>query len=166
MSGQTRRWTTLASDFPGLPVINRGFGGSQLADSVNFADRIITRYHPREVVIYAGSNDINAGKDPGVVFGDLVALVTRIRTGSPNAHICYISVAPSPSRWAQVEEVKRVNTLAKVYCERHGLSFIDVFPLMLGPDGQPKPDIYVEDQLHLNATGYAIWKSAVLPYLK
>jgi lysophospholipase L1-like esterase len=165
-SSSIRGWTTLAADFPGLPVINRGFGGSQLADSVNFADRIITRYGPREVVIYAGGNDIAAGKAPELVFGDFVALVGRIRAGSPKARICYISVAPNPSRWSQVEKVRRVNELISDYCRRHGLTFIDVFPLMLGPDGNPKPDIFVADRLHMNPKGYAIWKAAVLPYLK
>jgi lysophospholipase L1-like esterase len=165
-SSSIRLWTTLASDFPGLPVINRGFGGSQLADSVNFAERIVTRYQPREVVIYAGGNDINAGKDPDVVFGDFVALVAKIRAGSPKAQICYISSAPNPKRWEQVEKVSRLNELVRAYCTRHGLDFINVFPLMLGPDGKPKPDIFVEDRLHMNAKGYAIWKSALLPHLK
>jgi lysophospholipase L1-like esterase len=165
-SSSIKRWTSLAADFPGLPVINRGFGGSQLADSVNFADRIITPYHPREVVIYAGGNDINAGKDPEVVFGDFVALVNKIQAGAPKARICFISSAPNPARWAQVDKVKRLNQLAEAYCRQHELDFINVFPLMLGPDGKPKPDIYVSDRLHMNAKGYAIWISAVLPYLK
>ena len=164
-SSSIRKWTTLAADFPGLPVINRGFGGSELADSVNFADRIITPYHPREVVIYAGANDIDAGKDPQLLFGDFVALAGRIRAEAPKARICYISIAPNPKRWAEVEKVKRLNGLVKAYCEKHHLEFIDVFPLMLGPDGQPKPDIFVADRLHMNEKGYVIWKNAVLPYL-
>jgi lysophospholipase L1-like esterase len=165
-SSSIRLWRSLASDFPGLPVVNRGFGGSQLADSVNFADRIITRYQPREVVIYAGGNDINAGKNPDIVFVDFVALVARIRAGAPGARICYIASAPNPKRWEQVEKVKRLNSLAQAYSRKHGVEFIDVFPLMLGPDGKPKPDIFVADRLHMNAKGYAIWQSAVLPHLK
>jgi len=137
-----------------------------LADCVNFSERIITCYHPREVVIYAGANDIDAGKDADIVFGDFVALVAKIRAGSPGARICFISVATNPKRWGEVEKVKRLNELAKDYCRHHDLDFIDVFPLMLGPDGEPKPDIYVGDRLHMNAKGYAIWKNAVLPYLK
>ncbi len=164
-SSSIRIWKTMAADFPGYPVINRGFGGSQLADSVNFADRIITRYQPREVVIYAGGNDIAAGKDPDLVYGDFVALVEKIRAGAPKAKICFISSAPNPSRWAQVEKVKRLNARAKAYCDKHGLEFIDVFPLMLGPDGKPKPDIYLKDGLHMNAKGYEIWTAAVKPYL-
>jgi lysophospholipase L1-like esterase len=165
-SSSIRKWTNLTAHFPGLPVVNRGFGGSQLADSVNFADRIVIPYHPRQVVIYAGGNDINAGKSPDVVYGDFVALVTKIRSKLPHARIAYIASAPNPRRWAQVEKVKRLNTLAETYCRHHGMDFINVFPLMLGPDGLPKPDIFVSDRLHMNPKGYEIWREAVRPYLK
>ena len=165
-SSSIRLWKTLAADFPGLPVVNRGFGGSQLADSVNYADRIVIPYQPKQVIIYAGGNDINAKKDPEVVFGDFVALVEKIRKALPKAKIAYISVAPNPARWAQVEKVRRVNELAEAYCQRHGLYFINVYPLMLGPDGLPKPDIYVADRLHMNPKGYEIWQKAVGPYLR
>jgi lysophospholipase L1-like esterase len=164
-SSSIKRWTNLVADFPDFPVVNRGFGGSQLADSAKFADRIITPYQPREVVIYAGGNDIAAGKNPDLVYGDFVALVKKIQAGAPKARIAFISSAPNPNRWAQVEKVKRLNALAEAYCRRHGLIFINVFPLMLGPDGLPKPDIFVADRLHMNPKGYAIWIEAVRPYL-
>jgi lysophospholipase L1-like esterase len=165
-SSSIRLWKTLAQDFPGLPVVNRGFGGSQLADSVNFADRLVTAHQPRQVVIYAGGNDLNAGKSPEVVFGDFVALVRKLRAAQPRVKIAFISIAPNPARWAQVEKVKRTNALVADYCRRHGLTFIDVFPLMLGPDGLPKPDIFVADRLHMNARGYALWREAVAPHLR
>lgn len=165
-SSSIRLWTNLTADFPNLPVINRGFGGSQLADSVWFADRIIIPYHPQQVVIYAGGNDINAGKEPELVYGDFVALVTKLHTALPEARLAYISSAPNPRRWVQVEKVKRLNALAEAFCRRHHITFINVFPLMLGPDGQPKPDIYVADRLHMNPKGYAIWKTAVAPVLR
>jgi lysophospholipase L1-like esterase len=165
-SSSIRRWTNLVTDFPDLPVVNRGFGGSQLADSVNFAERIIVPYQPRQVVIYAGGNDINAGKSPEVVYGDFVALVTEIHAQLPRARISYISSAPNLQRWAEVEKVRRLNALAEAYCRRHGFDFINVFPLMLGPDGRPKPDIFVADGLHMNPKGYAIWKEAIRLHLR
>jgi lysophospholipase L1-like esterase len=164
-SSSIRIWQTLQTDFPGLPVVNRGFGGSQLADSVNFADQLILQHHPREVVIYAGSNDINAGKEPEVVFGDFVALASKIHQALPKTKIAFISIGPSPSRWGQVEKVKRTNEMIRHYAQRHGIDFIDVFPLMLGPDGLPNPDIYRADKLHMNDKGYRIWVAAVRPHL-
>jgi lysophospholipase L1-like esterase len=160
------RWKSLAQDFPGLPVVNRGFGGSQLADSVNSAERIVIPYAPRQVVVYAGGNDLNAKKPAEIVYGDFVALMEKLRKHLPHARLAYIASAPNHARWAQVEEVKRLNSLAAAYCRRHGITFINVFPLMLGPDGHPKPDIFVEDGLHMNTKGYAIWREAVGKYLK
>ncbi|MEY4386524.1 MAG: hypothetical protein RLY20_1807 [Verrucomicrobiota bacterium] len=165
-SSFVKRWRTLAEDFPGVPVVNHGFGGSQLADSYHFAERIVTPFHPRQVVLYAGSNDINAKKDPALVFGNLVALLTKLRAALPQTRLSYISVAPTPKRWEQVDKVRRFNREAAAYCQKHGIDFIDIFPLMLGPDGQPKPDIFVEDRLHMNEKGYALWREAVAPFLK
>jgi lysophospholipase L1-like esterase len=165
-SSSIRGWSSLKADFPGFPVVNRGFGGSQLADSVNFAERIITPYQPRQVVIYAGGNDLNAGKSPEIVYGDFVALVTKLRAQLPKTRLAYISVAPSPSRWGQLEKIKRLNALVEKYCRGHHVDFINVFPLLLGSAGQPRPELYVADQLHMNAKGYAIWKTAVAPYLE
>lgn len=164
-SSSIRLWKSLPRDFPGVPVANRGFGGSQLADVVHYADRIVVPYRPRQVVIYAGGNDINDGKSPEVVFGDFVALVKKLRRELPGARLAYISSAPNPKRWEQVEKVRRLNDLARGYARRHRVDFIDVFPLMLGADGLPKPDIYVEDRLHMNERGYAIWKEAVSKHL-
>jgi hypothetical protein len=165
-SSYIRKWTTLATDFPGLPVVNRGFGGCELADVCIYADRIVIPYTPREVVIYAGGNDISAGMAPPVVFGDFVALMKKLRQALPQAKLVFISCPPSPKRWAQTEKIKTVNGLIAGYCRRHEITFVNTFPLMLGADGRPKPEIYVEDQLHMNPTGYAIWRQAVAPYLK
>jgi lysophospholipase L1-like esterase len=165
-SSSIRMWSSLKTDFPGLPVINRGFGGSQIADSVNFADRIILPYQPRQVVVYAGGNDLAEGKDPKLVYGDFVALVSRIQKALPHARVAFIASAPNPKRWAIVDKVRELNSLVANYCRQHDLQFIDVFPLMLGSDGLPKPDIFRDDRLHMNTNGYDIWKAAVAPYLK
>lgn len=165
-SSSIRLWKSLDQDFPGLPVVNRGFGGSQLADSVNFADRIIIPYGPRQVVIYAGGNDINAGKPPEVVYGDFVALVTKLRSHLPHARLAFISCQASPSRWTQVEKIRQFNAQVESYCRRHGVTFINTFPLVLGPGGLPRPEIFVADRLHMNEKGYAIWRQAVAPHLR
>ena len=164
-SSYIKRWTTLAENFPNLPVVNRGFGGCELADVCIYADRIIIPCAPREVVIYAGGNDINAGMPPRLVFGDFVALMTKLRHALPQAKLVFISCPPSPKRWAQTEKIKTVNALIAGYCKKNDIVFVNTFPLMLGADGLPRPEIYVADQLHMNAVGYAIWRNAVAPFL-
>lgn len=165
-SSSIRLWKTLAQDFPEHKVINRGFGGSQIIDSVNYAERIVLPYKPRLIVLYAGGNDINAGKPPEQVYADYKSFVGKVHAALPQTKIAYISIAPNPARWAQVERVKAANTLIEEQTKADSrLTFINVFPKMLGADGQPKADIYVEDRLHMNAKGYSLWREIVGPYL-
>jgi lysophospholipase L1-like esterase len=166
-SSSIRLWTTLAEDFPKHRVINRGFGGSQIIDSVNYAERIVLPYKPRLIVFYAGGNDINAGKTPEQVFADYRAFLKKVHGVLPKTRIDYISIAPNRARWAQVEKVKAANQLIEAHTKSDPrLTFINVFPKMLGEDGQPLPDIYVADRLHMNARGYKLWKGIVGPYLE
>ena len=165
-SSSIRLWKTLAQDFPEHRVLNRGFGGSEVADSVLFAERIVIAYTPRQVVLYAGGNDLNAGKSPEKVIADFKAFAGKIRAALPEAEIDYISIAGNPARWGHVEKVKAVNSAIEAWIkEQPRMKFIDVFSQMLGADGLPKPDIFVEDKLHMNAAGYAIWKEVVGPFL-
>jgi lysophospholipase L1-like esterase len=165
-SSSIRLWKTLAQDFPEHRVINRGFGGSQIIDSVNYAERIVLPYKPRLIVMYAGGNDINAGKSPEQVFANYRAFVAKIHAALPKTKIAYISIAPNPARWAQVERVKATNQLIETHTRTdERLSFINVFFRMLGDDGLPRPEIFVEDRLHMNARGYALWKEIVGVYL-
>lgn len=164
-SSSIRMWNSLSNDFPNLPVVNRGFGGSQIADLVNLAPRVIFPYQPKQIVIYSGGNDLNAKKSPDVVYGDFVALVKTIRRGLPKTQIAYISSAPNMARWPQIENVRRLNSLISAYCRKHDIDFINMFPSMLGPDGMPKPDIYLKDKLHMNEKGYALWREEVGKYL-
>lgn len=165
-SSSVRLWTTLSDDFPGLPVVNRGFGGCQLADVCRYAGRVVIPYRPRQVVVYAGGNDLNAGKSPEIVFGDFVALVRSVRAAVPGVRLVSMSIAPSPKRWAQTPEIRKTNALISRYCRGHGIAFVNTFDLMLGPDGLPKADIYAKDQLHLNERGYALWREALAPHLR
>src|SRR5436190_8670970 len=104
-SSSIRLWKTLAQDFPKHHVLNRGFGGSEISDSVQYADRIVIPYRPRLVVMYAGGNDIHNGKTPETVFHDFQAFVAKVHAAAPSARIAYISIAPNPARWSEVEKV-------------------------------------------------------------
>jgi len=161
------KWTTLAADFPGVPVINRGFGGSELADSVFYADRIAIPYHPRIVVLYAGDNDLIFGKTPETVLADFQAFAAKIHAGLPAAKLIFISIKPSPSRWKIHEQMVRANALIAAECAKDKRNvFLDVYTPMLDSKGQPRPELYVEDLLHMKPAGYAIWTPLLAPLLK
>lgn len=165
-SSSIRLWESLAQDFRGRPVLNRGFGGSMLPDVLAHLPRIVTRHRPRQVVIYCGANDINAGRSVVQVVSDAQALAAATLAALPESRVAFISIAPNPARWSQVEAVKAANrAIASWMASDPRLAFIDVYPHMLGPDGRPKPDIFVDDQLHMNAKGYAIWREVVEPHL-
>lgn len=165
-SSSIRMWKSLATDFPRQQVINRGFGGSQIIDSVYYADRIVFPYRPRKIVIYAGGNDINAGKTPEQVFADYQLFVETVRRKLPRTDIAYISIAPNPARWAQIERVRAANHLIREYAARKArLSFIDVHARMLNEKGEPREGIFLPDRLHMNEKGYQIWKQIIGPAL-
>jgi lysophospholipase L1-like esterase len=160
------KWKTLAEDFPHHRVVNRGFGGSEIIDSVHFADRILIPYAPRLVVLYAGGNDINAGKTPDQVFADFQAFAELLRRKLPDTDLDYISIAGNPARWAQVERVKAANAKIEAFMDgKPHLKFINVFPQMLGADGQPIPEIFGPDKLHMSPAGYKLWTKILLPFL-
>jgi len=164
-SSSIRLWETLATDFPGVPVINRGFGGSELRDSTFYADRIVIPYAPRQIVMYAGENDLQAGRTPQQVTADFRAFVERVRRDLPKARIAYISNKPSPSRAALLEAQRQANALIKTEAGRLHVDYIDVFTSMLDASGRPREELFVEDRLHMNRTGYELWQQKVAPYL-
>lgn len=161
-SSSIRLWETLAADIPDYTTLNRGFGGSQIADSVRLVDRIVTPYKPKAIVFFAGTNDIASGKSAETVAADYRAFVEKVRSELPDVPIAYISISPAPSRWSKIGEMRRANALIRAYSEATpGLRFIDTATLMLNRIGGPRPELYVRDNLHLNAQGYAIWKAEV-----
>ena len=165
-SSSVRMWDSLASDFPGKPVLNRGFGGSQVRDAVHYADQIAVRYQPRMIVLYSGDNDINAGRSPQQVLSDFRAFVARIRQALPRTPIAYLAIKPSPSRIDQLPRQQQANALLRQEAARlEHVEFIDVATPMLGADGQPRAELFIEDRLHMSRAGYELWRGVVAPYL-
>jgi lysophospholipase L1-like esterase len=165
-SSSIRFWTTLAEDFPGVTVINRGFGGSELADSVFYADRIVVPYHPRAVVLYAGDNDIGAGKSPEQVAADFAAFREKIHAALPATRILYLSIKLSPARAKFKDAMVRANQLIAADCAQHdNCTFVDVTTPMLDDSGNPRPELFASDLLHMLPAGYAIWTKVLAPLL-
>jgi lysophospholipase L1-like esterase len=166
-SSTTRLWKTLAQDFPDRKVINRGFGGSQIADAVYFADRIVIPYKPRLIVLQAGSNDINAGKSPGQVLNDFKAFVAKVQDKLADTRIAFLAINPAPVRFNQIYNQRMANKLIEAYIRTgKNLDYIDLFDQYLDSDGKPREDLFLPDRLHSNAAGYKIRADVVRPHLK
>ena len=166
-SSSIRRWTTLAADFPGLPVVNRGFGGSTLYEVNHYARRIVLPYRPRMVVLYEGDNEIAAGRSPEQVAGDYRTFVSLVHSELPGARIVFVSVKPSPSRWSLQNTMRETNRLVRaITATDPRQTFVDVFTPMLGTDGRPRPELFVADSLHMTPQGYAIWRRQLAPVVR
>ena len=155
-SSTIRKWKTLAEDFPGKTVINRGFGGSQIGDSTELADRIVFPYNPKIIVFYAGDNDLAAGKTPDQVVAEYEAFVKKVHTRLPDTRIIYISIKACNARWKLRDKVMDVNNRIKAMTDPE-LSFVDIYPLMLGEDGKPRKDLLEADGLHPSRECYQLW---------
>jgi lysophospholipase L1-like esterase len=165
-SSTIRLWSTLATDFPDQPVINRGFGGSEVADSTHFAGRIIFPYAPKAIFFRAGGNDIAAGGSPAAVFEDFKDFVAVVHAKLPDTDIYFISWNPTPSRWQNRDKEKIFNDLVKNFTTATPhLKYIEAADFVLGADGKPRPELFRADQLHFNAAGYKLLAQQVRPYL-
>lgn len=167
-SSSFRKWTDVQSYFPGYKIINRGFGGSTFPDVINYAGEVVLRYRPKQVVIYCGDNDLASSDTvtPKMVAYRFKILFNRIRSKLPKTNIAYVSIKPSPSREQLMAKMQETNRLIRSFLQQQkGTSFIDVYNLMLQPNGQPMTDIFLEDHLHMNQKGYKIWQKAMKPYL-
>ncbi|MCZ2495958.1 GDSL family lipase [Xylophilus sp. Kf1] len=165
-SSTIRMWSHLAQDFRQLPVLNRGFGGSTMADVQYFAPQLVLKYKPRQVLVYAGDNDLAEGRSPQQVVESFRAFVDQVRRELPETRISYISIKPSPSRAGLLPKIREANGLLAAYV--HSLpnaAFIDIFTPMLDTAGAPRMDLFGPDRLHMNDAGYALWTSIVSAYV-
>ena len=166
-SSGIRLWKSLAQDFPEQRVINRGFGGSHIADSTHFADRIIIPCAPRLIVLRAGGNDINAGKSPEQVCSDFKEFVATVRAKLLQVKIVFIGQNPTPARWKNREREQAANTLIRDYItQTPRLVYVDDWDKVLGADGQPRLELFVADKLHFTPAGYKILTDLVRPTLQ
>ena len=164
-SSSIRLWMT-QDYFPEYPVINRGFGGSQIADVNTYLEFTVLKYRPAVIVFYAGDNDIAGGKRAETAVSDFVYFITTVRQQIPAVRILYLPIKLSPSRWLVWAEMKRVNDEIKKMTERYDfLTYVDTASPMLEPDGKPRMELFAEDKLHLSEKGYQLWSNILLPFL-
>lgn len=164
-SSSIRLWDSLARDFDGTRVINRGFGGSTLADCAREFDRIVAPLRPRGLVVYAGDNDLDQGATPEHLLWTFENLLGTIRARLGGAPVLVVSVKPSPVRFWNNHNIRRANELLRDTCLRRGVLFVDTYHRMLNEHATPRRELFGEDGLHLSAAGYALWTSILRPLL-
>ncbi len=167
-SSSFTKWKNVQNMFPAYTIINRGFGGSSLPDVIHYADDVIFPYQPKQIVIYCGENDVASGNvDSKLVSERFKTLFDLIRSKMPGVPIIFISMKPSPSREKFAPIVVQGNQIIKNFLwTQSNVIYLDVYKLMLDANGKARPELFLEDMLHMNQEGYKIWQQALLPYLK
>ncbi len=164
-SSSIRRWPTSTS-FPDCDSLNRGFGGAHISDVQYFYDQTVLRYRPKAIVFYAGDNDVAFGKGADQVFEDFRSFVESVRRDLQGTPIYFIAIKPSGSRWELWDTMQKANALVHTWAgSQPDLHYIDVATPMIGIDGAPREELFVDDRLHLNDQGYDLWDSIVRPHL-
>lgn len=165
-SSSIRMWKT-ADAFPGVPVINRGFGGSHFSDLLYYYDSLVLPYDPSVVVLYEGDNDVASGKTNDQVYEDYLEFMDRLTSDFPDAKFVFVPIKPSSSRWEMWPQMKEANQRIKDYINQNDqFYYADLAAPLLKPDGTPDDSLFLDDQLHLNEKGYAKWNSAIRPVLE
>ena len=122
-------------------------------------------YAPRQVLLYAGDNDLFSGRTPMQLRDDFRSFVRRVRRDLPQARIAYIANKPSPARAHLLAAQRDANALIMAEAVRMQVDFIDIFTPMLDAGGKPREELFIEDRLHMNAAGYDLWRRTIAPYL-
>ncbi len=162
-------WRDVQDYFPGYKILNRAFGGSQLVDLIRYRYDVIYPYQPKQIIMYCGENDIAASDTvtAEIAAERFITIFKLIRAKYPAVPFAYVSMKPSVARKNLMGKYKAANTAIAAYLKtQKNCSFIDVYSKMLLPDGSPRNDIFVQDNLHMNAKGYKIWQKIIKPYLK
>lgn len=166
-SSSIRMWKNLQEEFPNVPIINTGFGGSQASDLVKHLDALVLRYEPIAVFIYEGDNDVNAGKSPEVILKDLQEILHRLNNQMDGISIYFIGAKPSPSRWQLKTEYLAFNKALEHYTEGMvNANYVNVWNPMLDATGNPRPELFLGDMLHMKPEGYEMWKEQINHSLK
>lgn len=166
-SSTIRGWKTLAKDFPGQNVLNRGFGGSQIVDATHFADRIIFPYEPKAVFLRAGGNDIHVGKSAEQVFEEYKQFVQTVHARLPDTKIFFISLCPTIARLDEADANKELNGLIEAFARDNAkLGYIETYDMVLDEKGEVRAELFVADKLHFNADGYKLLAERVKPFVK
>ena len=168
-SSSIKRWQTLKSDFPDLPVINRGFGGSSAPDAIKYVDRAVIPLKPSIIVFYEGDNDLGKGRKPEQFVGDCKTFAKLVHDKLPQARILYLAIKPSVKRENLFETQKKANGLLEGWIKEAKdprLEYIDVVTPMLDESGKVKPDLFVSDNLHMKPESYKLWVNVIEPRLK
>lgn len=160
------------SELLGMPnAVNRGISGDIVQGLIDRTDAV-TKGQPEKIFILIGVNDLSHQVSADSIARATEILVDKIHAESPRTQIYLQSMLPFNMNFGRYKgltghekDVVAGNELNKKMCERKGITYIDLYSLMVDEDGNLRPDL-TNDGLHLLGSAYLIWRDALQPYLK
>jgi lysophospholipase L1-like esterase len=161
-SSSFTRWKTLEKDMAAFDAVNRGFGGSRSDDILYYASRILTPLRPTRIVYYCGGNDLASKRSAEIVIENFKLFVTVVRHELPAAQIYFVAQNVTPKRAVYAEGDREINQAIAAWAMKvPGVHYLDAQTGLLDAGGNPRPDLFVKDGIHLNDDGYRIWKANI-----
>lgn len=167
-SSHMQMWKTVKEDLAPLTIVNYGIGGSRMTQAADlFIDNLAIPFKPRAVILYEGSNDINAGTKPETVLANFQKIHRKLHAALPEARLYVLGLVPSPGkRFEKIADIRKINELlAKECATQPWMKFIDVTEPLIGADGKPKEELFKPGDIHMLPAGYAVWKSVIAPVI-
>lgn len=167
----TANWkpATLAKEFPGLRIANRGIGGDVSRGLLFRFKEDVLDLNPRAVVLCIGTNDLSAHGDPSAVESNLTEILKQARVHNATMPIVISTTLPRDMPEAPMKPGAEADLKArtlKLAGNDKNIVVVDAFPAMSTPDGKPVPEYFAKDKLHLAEPGYVQWATVIRPALE
>ena len=163
-SSSIRRWSTMATDMAPYRTIRRGYGGAKYTDMAVFAERLISPHQYRAIVMFVGNGVV--GKEDDHTPNQIESLARHIvgvsHRHQPGAPFFLIEITPCEKRWDAWPKIRAVNArLREIALSTPDTYFIPTASHYLDTGGKPRPELFVEDRLHLSEAGYQLWSTLI-----
>jgi acyl-CoA thioesterase-1 len=132
--------------------INKGINGDSTDGMLGRFRTSVEAERPDYVIIWAGINDLYAGREPRHVMDNLKRLYARTLEIGARPIAC--TLTPTEADDPMNTRIRTLNALITEHCDDEGLRMVDLFSALAGSDGRLSP-VYSDDGVHLSTQGYA-----------
>lgn len=151
-------------------IRNRGIAGDNI-EGVARRARSVTRGKPKAIFLMVGAHDLIGGKTPAELLRQYEDVVRLIRRQSPRTQLFVESVLPVNETLGR-EDLKdktnivaQFNRLLRHYCERNGITYINLFRTFVRHGTYELRRELTQDGFALSPFGYKLWAFALNQYI-
>jgi lysophospholipase L1-like esterase len=150
----------------GRDMKNFGVGGDTTRGVLNRIDSVISE-NPSKIFLMIGFNDGPTHQNIMAIVRNYTVILKNLKRSLPNTKIYVQSVLPVNKKLLpdakDNDDIHELNLEIARLAKDQGVVYIDLFPRFL-KDGQLN-EALTWDGLHLNPSGYALWKTLIENYV-